>query len=285
MSSRFWVGGTGTWDSTTTTHWSASTGGAGGATAPVTGDSATFDGASGGGTVTVDTTINGLSLALLTTGAFTGTLDFSVNNPSMTFTSQFTGAGTGVRTINLGSGTFTCSGATGTVWDFSTSTNLTFNAGTSTILINGAPTQGAAARTVALGTTAKSFNIITITNSGSAGPYTDISASAAITIATLNLTAPVAIRWANTATVTITNAFTWAGTAFNNVVEMIAQPGVSPAISAASGSTIAWGALSGITFSGNAVNATNSFDMKGNTMNGGSITGPSGGGAGAAIGF
>lgn len=71
-SARFWVGGTGTWDTTTTTHWSLTSGGAGGASPPSsTTVTATFDGNSGGGTVTT-----GASLALidLTFVGFTGTL-------------------------------------------------------------------------------------------------------------------------------------------------------------------------------------------------------------------
>lgn len=51
---RFWVGGTGNWSDTA--HWSASSGGAGGASAPSVTDDATFDGNSGaaGYTVTLD---------------------------------------------------------------------------------------------------------------------------------------------------------------------------------------------------------------------------------------
>src|ERR1700688_4568565 len=93
---RFWVGGTGTWDSSTTTNWSASTGGAGGASVPGSSDTVTFDGASGGGVVTVN--FGGtITLQSLTTGAFTGTLDFSVNNNSVTLTTGngFNNSGTG----------------------------------------------------------------------------------------------------------------------------------------------------------------------------------------------
>ena len=50
MAARFWVGGAGTWDGSSTTHWSASSGGASGASAPTTSDDATFDSASGLGT-------------------------------------------------------------------------------------------------------------------------------------------------------------------------------------------------------------------------------------------
>ncbi|MCR4307833.1 MAG: hypothetical protein NUV80_04670, partial [Candidatus Berkelbacteria bacterium] len=42
MADRYWVGGAGTWN-TTTTHWSASSGGAAGETAPGSGDNVFFD--------------------------------------------------------------------------------------------------------------------------------------------------------------------------------------------------------------------------------------------------
>lgn len=51
--SRFWVGGTGTWDASTTTHWSATSGGAGGASAPDAGDNVFINASSGGGTITI----------------------------------------------------------------------------------------------------------------------------------------------------------------------------------------------------------------------------------------
>lgn len=52
MANRFWVGGTGNWDAAGTTHWSATSGGASGASTPTNSDDVFFDGNSGGGTVT-----------------------------------------------------------------------------------------------------------------------------------------------------------------------------------------------------------------------------------------
>jgi len=43
MADRYWILGTGTWDSTTTTNWSASSGGAGGASVPTASDNVFFD--------------------------------------------------------------------------------------------------------------------------------------------------------------------------------------------------------------------------------------------------
>ncbi len=43
MADRYWGGGSGTWDGSSTTHWSTTSGGAGGASAPTSSDNAIFD--------------------------------------------------------------------------------------------------------------------------------------------------------------------------------------------------------------------------------------------------
>ena len=177
MAARFWVGGTGTWDASDTSHWSASSGGASGASVPTTSDTVTFDGSSGGGTVTVNGNFTNNGLAM---GAFTGTLDFSANNNNMTCSGSFNISGSGTRTLNMGSGTFTLSGANSTVWDATTITGLTFNCGTSTILLQ---TTATATRTLALNTL--TYNTITFNNTGGAG--FQISFTGNSTIANLNL--------------------------------------------------------------------------------------------------
>lgn len=127
MASRFWVGGTGTWDASDTTHWASSTGGAGGQSVPVAGDTVTFDGSSGGGTATVNTNV---SITTLTMSAFTGTLDFSANNNTVALSSSFVNTGTvATRTINMGSGQWTISGSNTTPWSCSDLTGCTFVAG------------------------------------------------------------------------------------------------------------------------------------------------------------
>lgn len=114
---RYWVGGTGTWNNSSTTNWSASSGGAGGASAPTSSDDVVFDASSGltGATVTTGTsavcnaftwsaTVGTLSISSTTTvsGDFTwsgagGTLSGSSNlyiagsftlNASMTLTTS-----------------------------------------------------------------------------------------------------------------------------------------------------------------------------------------------------
>lgn len=75
MATRYWVGGTGTWDGSATTHWSATSGGSAGASAPTSSDAVIFDGSSGGGTVTVDST---RTCASLTTTGYTGTINGTI---------------------------------------------------------------------------------------------------------------------------------------------------------------------------------------------------------------
>ena len=60
MANRFWVGGSGTWDNASTTNWSATTGGAGGASVPTAADDVFFDANSGtAATVTIQATAGG----------------------------------------------------------------------------------------------------------------------------------------------------------------------------------------------------------------------------------
>ena len=108
MANRYWVGGTATWDATVGTKWSATSGGAGGASVPTSSDAVFFDQAS-----TYTVTLSGsLSCASLTVSA-----------GSVTFTSTGTLAINGDMTLNA---TTTWS-ATGTIsWS-----------GTSTITTNG----------------------------------------------------------------------------------------------------------------------------------------------------
>ena len=130
--SRFWVGGTGTWDASATTHWSTTTGGSSGASVPSSLDVANLDGSSGGGTVTVNTNFTVGSIQM---GTYTGILDFSTNNNSPTL-SNFSASGTSVRTLNMGSGTWTITSNNGAIFDINTATNMTLNAGTSTIVLS-----------------------------------------------------------------------------------------------------------------------------------------------------
>lgn len=219
MATRYWVGGAGTWNATTTTNWSATSGGAGGASAPTSTDDVIFDTLSnatayavtvgtnavaqditiagpavGNVTITLGATavINcysnwqnaatgvvfastaGCALVLLspTTGktittngvnlniisiitnqvnggwtlggalTFTGTLalqagSFNTGNYSVTGGIVQT-TGTIARSFTLGASAITLNNAS--PWNFVATTNLTFNAGTSTINCSNAST-------------------------------------------------------------------------------------------------------------------------------------------------
>lgn len=62
MSDRYWIGGNGTWDGSSTTHWSLTTGGSSGASVPSSSDNVFFDSSSGSPSVTVGATVNMLDL-------------------------------------------------------------------------------------------------------------------------------------------------------------------------------------------------------------------------------
>lgn len=113
---RHWVGGTGTWDSSSTTHWSTWSGGTAGASVPDSANAVIIDGNSGGGTVTLSatTTINSLNCT-----GFTGTFsDGGVSNPlnlygSLTYASGMTLSYTSDVTFKgSGSKNFTSAGKT-----------------------------------------------------------------------------------------------------------------------------------------------------------------------------
>jgi hypothetical protein len=76
MATRYWVLGSGTWDTTTTTNWSTTSGGTGGASAPTSADDVIFDANSNvlttAFTVTIPSSANCLSLS---TGGAGGALD------------------------------------------------------------------------------------------------------------------------------------------------------------------------------------------------------------------
>jgi len=113
MANRYWVGGSGTWDATSTTHWSATSGGASGASVPTTADNVFFDQA---GTYTVTLSVGNV-------------LDFTVSAGTVTF------SGTGSPFVNI-AGNF--STIAGTVWSMGTAGQIIFVATSAkTITTNG----------------------------------------------------------------------------------------------------------------------------------------------------
>lgn len=109
MADRYWVGGTGTWNSTNTTNWSATNGGAGGQSVPTAADNVFFTSLSGGGTCTNSGTNACLSLNMTGyTGTFAGinVINISGNltlsaSGSLTYTGAFSfAAGATTNTVN-----------------------------------------------------------------------------------------------------------------------------------------------------------------------------------------
>src|SRR3989344_4274244 len=112
MASRFWVGGTGNWDATDTSHWAASSGGSSGASVPTSSDDVTLDASSGGGTMTVASTAACLSFnAAAFTGGITLSAGFTVSgNVTLPTTAITTGGVFGITIISTCA--FTSNGST-----------------------------------------------------------------------------------------------------------------------------------------------------------------------------
>lgn len=268
----------GHWGTGNTSNWASATGGTVGTCAATGGvpkqaaDTATFDGSSGGGTVTVDSTINGVTLTQITMGAFTGTLDFSVNNPSITLTSLFSNNGSALRRLNLGSGTFTLAGLTGNVWDFGTTTNLTFNAGTSVILISpsGSPTG-----TRTFNTTNITYATMTVASFANTQATESPFSVTQGTFGTLNVNGPSIFSLTST-TITVTN-MNFLGTSAAPI--SVSGGGGSHSAIVATTVSAAWTTFAGLAFSGGTFTASNSFNC--GSVSGITINPPSGGGGGA----
>jgi hypothetical protein len=79
---RYWVGGTGTWDATTTTKWSDSSGGSGGFSVPTSADAVIFDSASNATAYTVTCTATQLRCGSLTmAGPLVGNVTWAGSAP------------------------------------------------------------------------------------------------------------------------------------------------------------------------------------------------------------
>jgi len=125
MATFYWVGGNGDWDATTTTNWASSSGGAGGAGVPTSGDDVIFDAGSNTGTNPFTVTVTGTSSAPavcndFSTGGAGGALD-----GAMTFATQATSVFNCHGSMTLPVANFTWSGTTGASTFFRTSGSAT----------------------------------------------------------------------------------------------------------------------------------------------------------------
>jgi hypothetical protein len=188
MADRYWVGGSGNWNATSTTNWATSSGGSSGASAPTSADNVIFDGASNTGTNPFTVTVTGTSAApalcadfstssldgamTLTMGA-TAFLDVygSMTLPATNFSVSGT-AGAGIRYkstttgktlttngVSLGNVAITFDGVGGgwtlgsayTSTQLITLTNGTFDTGNYNITSTGLLSSNSNTRTVTLG--------------------------------------------------------------------------------------------------------------------------------------
>lgn len=191
MANRYWVGGSGTWDATTTTNWSATSGGAGGASAPGTADAVIFDANSNTGTNDFTVTLSGSPTCqtMDTTGidpansmTVGGSGSLTISGASLTLTSKVVWSNTGTLTFSRTAGTIsittggvsiasnvvlTIVGSTATinfVDNFTCTGSVTVNGGTlnttgsnKIITVAAFLFANSAAKTIALGTNARLF--------------------------------------------------------------------------------------------------------------------------------
>lgn len=255
--SRFWVGGTASWTAANTASWAATSGAAGGQTVPGSSDTATFDGSSGAGTVTVN--FGGtITIQSLTMGAYTGSWLNDVNNNNITCSAAggVSGSGIATRTIRLGTATYNLT-ATNPTWNFTTTTGLTFTGSSATINFS----SGTPAQRQFLGGSL-SYGTLTLSANGTNGGIYQITG--ANTFGTLNLTAPVFIQWPALAINTITNALTAAGNVGSYIFFSVSNVLSTASISLPAGGSLNWAALQAITVRDGTLTAYNSFDLGGN---------------------
>ena len=264
IANRFWVLEGGTWDASDTTHWATSSGaGVGGASVPGAGDVAIFDALSAplGGTCTVNTTV---TVQQITMGLFTGTLDFATNDNNVTLSVAFSNSGTGTRTLNMGDGTWTLTAASGTVWNQSTITGLTFNSNASTLVIAASSTPSAE-RAIVLGASL-TYNAVTISDPSISSTTERVAVnftSASNTITTFSITNAY---WLKLPTITITNGFNYSGSLGNAILIHSSDANNQLTLSVGGAVTLGWAAIQNVIKSGaGSITATNSFDLGGNT--------------------
>ena len=113
MADRYWVGGAGTWDATTTTNWSATSGGAGGASAPTSADNVIFN------------TLSNATAYAVTVGTNANALDITIAGPAVGNVTITSGA---TAVINC-YGSWT-NAATGVVFTSTSGSNVNFLATT-----------------------------------------------------------------------------------------------------------------------------------------------------------
>lgn len=155
---RYWVGGTGTWDATTTTNWSTSSGGAGGASVPTSLDAVVFN--------TSSSTANAAYTVTIGTGANVRAAAITMGGPGAGNNITWAGSGNMILhgSFDLTAGTADCTRTfTGSLtWSGSTS-GKTFNSNgvtlASAIAVNGVSAEWTLAAALDIGS-----STLTVTN-------------------------------------------------------------------------------------------------------------------------
>lgn len=202
---------------------------------------------------------------------------FNANNQNVT-AGFLSSSNSNTRVLTMGSGTWTLIAASGSPWDTSTSTGLTVNPDTATIVLSASAT---GARTFATG--GKALPAVSLVNSGTTPAAVNFTGAG--TLASLAITPPMYVAFPASTTFTITAGFTWSGTSSSNAIHVATNTtnGTAATLSCGNACTIDYGAIAGIAFiGGGSLTANNSFDLKGNS--GMTINGPTGGGVVGVIG-
>lgn len=108
MANRYWVGGTGTWNTTNTANWSATSGGAGGATVPTIDDDVFINNGSSTAAFTITANTAGIICNNLTVSGLNGALTFTTGTTGNTInvSGNLSFPSTGNRVNNMTAGEF-----------------------------------------------------------------------------------------------------------------------------------------------------------------------------------
>ena len=222
MADRYWVGGAGTWDATTTTNWSATSGGSGGASAPTSADNVFFNSASnatayavtvGTNAAALDITIAGPASGNVTitsgatavincfgswTNAATGVVFTTTSGAALNFLSTTTGRTITTNNVTLGLMQIVFSGvgggwALGSAFTSTTTftiTNGSFSTSASNyaLTIGALGTSGTATRSISLNSSAVTCTATTGVNIAN---VTNLTFNAGTSTITCSATSPV----------------------------------------------------------------------------------------------
>lgn len=270
MANRFWVGGNGNW-SDATNHWATTSGGAPGVgNLPTSSDVAKFDAASTGTcTLDQDITIQGLDLSAANAAGCGLDASAGSHNVTTTGATGLANSGTGTRVLKMGGGTWTITASNGNGFNQATTTGLTFQANSSTIVIAADPV---AAHQMTFAGGGLTYNNLTI-NANANGDGVIFTGSN--TFATVTLIAPLALVVAATTQTMTTLTYSGGGpTSLTSI--MGTNPSSIGTLTVTNNSAGNWVAYRCMTFSGaGSATATNSWDLGANA--GITITPPSSG--------